>query len=285
MRSAVGWLVLGLLFIGASVVGMGIAQDIKASRQSQQSTTDAVMENLVQPENTVVTPIPGSVFVPILMYHYIRDYRNENDILGEQLSVAPATLDRQLAIIKAEGYETISLSDFAAKKYQGKPIILTFDDGYKDHFTNALPILDKYDFSATFFVATGLLGKDGYMTEAEVTQLKAAGMEIGGHTINHKNLANTQYEKAIEEIASSLRGRDKVFSYPSGKYSFETLDIVSGLGIKAAVTTNIGIATEMSNIYELPRIRVKEKTDLLKRIGEETAIAKKQIPAYKRTKE
>lgn len=225
-------------------------------------------EPVIQRQINYQQPRP-QVTVPILMYHYIRAYQSETDNLGVQLSVAPETFDRQLTALKRAGYRTISLTDFALGNYGVKPIILTFDDGYLSHYSEALPILQKHRFLGTFFIASGLLSKNGYLNREQVEEMAAAGMEIGGHTVTHRNLEKAPYEQAITEIYQSLIGRDQVFAYPSGRYGPETLDILSGLRIKAAVTTNFGLATEKSELLELPRIRVKEKTDILKVIEQE----------------
>ncbi len=276
-----------MMLIGASLVWVALYRGIETSAARPlitSSKTEPVEEPAVQDDSTVPSGQAGR-YVPILMYHYIRDYQNVDDPLGIQLSVSPATLDEQLSTLKTAGFETISLEEFAAGKFKPKSIVLTFDDGYSDHYTAALPILRRYDFTATFFIVSGFIGRTGYMSAPQIQQLKLAGMEIGGHTVTHLNLANASYEKAINEISTSMLSRDPVFAYPSGKYNPETLDIVSGLGIKAAVTTNLGVATENSSRYELPRIRVKERTDLLKRINEETAIAKRQLPPSQRSKD
>lgn len=288
MKGAFLYLVAGLMLIGGGLVWMALFNGIQASSEKplfEQKKNEAVSEPFIQNDSTV-PPVLSSVYVPILMYHYIRDYQDRtDDPLGIQLSVSPKTLDKQLSVLKDAGYETISLEDFANGKYEPKSFIITFDDGYDDHYTSALPILEKYNNTATFFIVSGFLGRTGYMTTPQVQQLKLAGMEIGGHTITHLNLANAQYEKAISEISTSMRSRDSVFAYPSGKYNPVTLDIVSGLGIKAAVTTNLGAATETNSMFELPRIRVKEHTDLLKRINEEIAISKKQLSPSQRSKD
>ncbi|MBI4948306.1 polysaccharide deacetylase family protein [Candidatus Berkelbacteria bacterium] len=224
-------------------------------------------------------------FVPILMYHYIKDYNNPSDPLGVQLSVSPATLEKQFELIKILGYQPITLQDFAAKKYTNNSIILTFDDGYIDHYTNALPLLQKYNYRASFFIVSSFVGRSGYMNANQIQELVDAGMEVGGHSISHKNLASLSFEDAIYDISTSIRNRELVFAYPSGKYSEQTLDIVSSLGIVASVTTNLGVATEKSNLQELPRIRVKEYTDLTKRINEEIAIAKSTLKPSQRSKD
>jgi len=207
------------------------------------------------------------VEVPILMYHYIRDYTNSADPLGIQLSVSPLTFQAQLSSLQASGYQSVSLTDFAAGNLPDKPIILTFDDGYLDHYTTVYPLLRQYGFTGTFFVVGNFIGQPGYMTLEQIAELAAAGMEIGGHTQTHRNLARTPYEVAIKEISQSL-SHANVFAYPSGQYSYETLDIISGLGIAAAVTTEQGVATTESNLYELPRVRVKEATNIFKKIEE-----------------
>ncbi len=288
MKGVFLYLVAGLMLVGGGLVWVALFHGIQSSSATplfEPKKNEAVSEPYLQNDSTVPST-PSSVYVPILMYHYIRDYQDRtDDPLGIQLSVSPKTFDKQLSNLKAAGYETISLEDFAGGKYKPKSVVLTFDDGYDDHYTNALPILEKYQATATFFIVSGFLGRTGYMTTPQVQQLRLAGMEIGGHTVTHLNLANAQYEKAIDEISNSLISRDPVFAYPSGKYNPVTLDIVSGLGIKAAVTTNLGVATEKSSLYELPRIRVKEHTDLLKRINEEIAIAKRQLAPSQRSKD
>ncbi len=211
----------------------------------------------------------ASVTVPILMYHYIRDYTDPNDPLGIQLSVSPLVLRKQLQKLKDSGYETISLVDLAAGNVKKKSIVLTFDDGTSDHYVSALPILKELNMTATFFIVKGFIGRGGYMTAAEITELKDAGMEIGGHSLTHKNLATQTYEVTYKEIRDSLRSTDNVFSYPSGKYSTTTVEILKELGVKATVTTNLGLATDKSDFGLLPRIRVKQYTDIQKVINEQ----------------
>lgn len=282
------WLIVGTMTLGVAIVWLAVFQTIAASPTKTSLTAKVIKAIDDEPSSQTQANLPASDashYVPILMYHYIRDYQNAEDPLGIQLSVSPATLDRQLATLQGAGYETISLQNFAAGKIKPKSIILTFDDGYDDHYFNALPILEKYYATGTFFIVSGFVGNDRYMSEDQIEVLADAGMEIGGHTITHLNLANATYEKAVVEIFTSLRNRAAVFAYPSGKYNPVTLDIVSGLGVKAAVTTNLGVATEKSSLFELPRIRVKEQTDLLKRINEEIAITKKQLPPSQRSKD
>lgn len=250
--------------------------------QSQNDNQEPVIQGLTPKTNRADGP--PKVIVPILMYHYIRDYQNPDDYLGIALSVAPQTFERQLQTLKKAGYFSITLEAFAEGKASPppnssatKPIILTFDDGYEDHFTEALPILRQHGFIGTFFIVSGFIGRPFYLTSNQLRQLSISGMELGGHSVNHKNLANLGYEGQIEEIADGQRNRSPVFAYPAGQYSPTTLDVLDGLRVKAAVTTNFGLATDLSDLLELPRIRVKETTDLLKLIKEETAKLQRSV--------
>lgn len=279
------WTILTIaLLIVAGLWFMAFRQ----ARDASSATTNPTIYNKANSDNgqapIVVDPNRSpTVFVPILMYHYIRDYTDQSDPLGIGLSVSPAVFKKQMQTLKNAGYETISLSDFAAGKYKPKSLVVTFDDGYDDQYDSAFPILKELNMKATFFIVHDFVNTPGYMTKTQINSLITAGMEIGGHSMSHKNLANMEYEQQVKDIAGSMKGYTNVFCYPSGKYSPTTLDIVSGLGVKAAVTTHYGIATDVSSLYELPRIRMVEKTDIMKRISEETAIAKKQILPSQRT--
>lgn len=243
------------------------------SKSSNSANDLAVEEELSQSEASAEGSQPTR-FVPILMYHYIRDYTNQDDQLGIGLSVSPSTFQNQLTLLKNSGYQSITLNQFASGSYPNKSVVITFDDGYEDHYTDAWPILKNAGMIGTFFVVKNFTGKSGYLTQDQIREMRVGGMEIGGHSTSHKNLMNLSYEAAAKDIAQSLVGTDNVFCYPSGKYSPTTLEVVRDLKIRATVTTNYGIATDKSSLVELPRIRVKNGTDLLTVIAEETAKAK-----------
>ncbi len=265
-------LIVSLVFLlVGSITGVFfffVSNDKTITPAKQQASQSLVVEKPPLSDYVALPKTNGKLEVPILMYHYVRDYTDEADPLGIQLSVSPLIFEAQLLRLKAVGYHSASLNDFANGTLPLKPIIFTFDDGYKDQYQNAFPLLKKYGFTGTFFVIGNFVNQDRYMSAHDIQDMKASGMEIGGHSLSHLNLANASYERAVLEISRSLIGYDNVFCYPSGQYSYETLDIISGLGLKAAVTTQQGLATDQSNLYELPRIRVKEHTDILKTIGE-----------------
>jgi len=145
----------------------------------------------------------GSTRIPILVYHSIRPYTIFDTKLVKRFVVTPEVLDAQLAYIKAQGYEAVSL-EAVAKHFTekavlpAKPIVITFDDGWKNQYTNALPILQKHGMEATFFVFTEPVGRRSFVNWEQLTALVAAGMEIGDHTETHPYLYQIKDQKRLD---------------------------------------------------------------------------------------
>lgn len=224
------------------------------------------------PTPTLPTAPPGSVTaLPILMYHYVRVVDAAADPLGYNLSVTPAGLDGQLAWLAAEGYTPLRM-DEALRCLQGgagcpqKPIALTFDDGYADALSEALPLLQKYGFVATFYIVSGFVGEPGYLTADEVRTIRAAGMEIGAHTINHRDLSKVDEATARAEVIESKAQVEAIsggpvhsFCYPSGKYTDATLALVREAGYDNATTVMPDLPYD--DRLQLPRIRIRGDLD------------------------
>ncbi len=271
MRNNIAWPLLNRrsFFITAFIcaiaagVGLGLSMGHMKARQNQQSKQQAIHHTIsddAQPTDQI-SPLPESTaaerHVPILMYHYIRVVTDPKDTLGFNLSVTPANFDQQLHWLASNGYVTYPLNDFCHGKVpeSGKPVILTFDDGYDDADTAALPSLQKNHLSGTFFIVAGFLGKPHYLSYSQLHDLANAGMELGAHTVHHIDLATASVDKQQQEIAQSKQS-SPVFAYPAGRYSENTISIVKQNDFTCAVTTHPGIATEKSPLYELPRVRI-----------------------------
>ncbi|MBV8087013.1 MAG: polysaccharide deacetylase family protein [Chloroflexi bacterium] len=215
-------------------------------------------------------PKPDAMtMVPILMYHYIRDVpANSPDKLGYGLSVAPAVFDQQLSYLKANGYASVSMADVVSHVTLGaplppKPVVLTFDDGYADFYMAALPLLQKYQFTATTYLVVDFLGRPGYMSWQQAQTLQGLGMEIGAHTLDHVDLAIQQPPQAIRQIDDSrtalqqrLSAPVQTFAYPSGRYNTNVVKLVGADGFTSAVTTDPGDRYPASKLLTLPRVRV-----------------------------
>lgn len=202
--------------------------------------------------------------VPILMYHYIRNAEGESE-LGKGLSVSPQNFDAHLKWLQDNNYETLKVSDLADPDRTAlskiaydkkKPIVLTFDDGYADAYTEAMPTLKKYQMTATFYIIRNYVGKDEYMNQTQIDELQKAGFEIGSHTLSHPDLTKIDLTDAQKQISDSKDGAT-AFCYPAGKYDATTVKLVQEAGYTTAVTTHFGIASNSSSILELPRVRVE----------------------------
>jgi len=210
---------------------------------------------------------------PILMYHHIRINPSPDSQLEQSLSLSPVKFEEQIGYLKSLGFSTINLDELFTKR-EARKFIITFDDGYKDIIENALPILQKFQYSATVFVIVNDVGKTRYLTWDDLVALKNAGWSIGSHTLSHPNLTNASLDKASKEIfqsKSQLESRLGItasfFCYPSGQYNDEIIKLVEDAGYLGAVTTKVGRYNYQSKNYELTRVRVRG-TDTLDKFKE-----------------
>jgi len=199
--------------------------------------------------------------VLILEYHKVS---NDDDVY----SVPEREMAAQLDYLKAEGYTTISMRDFArARKGRvelpEKPIVLTFDDGYKNNYTKLYPLLLARDMKATIYVAVNRLGLDEYMTWENLREMEAHGIEIGSHTANHLPLTELSKDKQFEELRASKlliewNGLKTVyaFSYPNGKYDGGIIQMLKEDGYLTAVTGDAGYNTFKTDPYRLHRLNI-----------------------------
>lgn len=208
---------------------------------------------------------PGAP-VPILMYHYIRAVDQASDPMGYELSVEPALFVQQIAWLHAQGYAGIRMDTLAGclRGATGCPpqaVALTFDDGYEDAFTNALPVLRRYGYTATFYIISGLVGQPGYMTWDQLAALRDAGMEIGAHTVDHPDLTTLDGYEAERQLAQSKADLERglgisvvSFCYPGGMYSAGLMEQVRAAGFLSATTTRWD--ADYSDMMALPRRRI-----------------------------
>lgn len=216
------------------------------------------------------------VAVPILMYHYISTPPDDADIYRRDLSVTPAHFRAQMAYLAEQGFHVISLYDLNLALRWGAPlppdpVILTFDDGYRDAYTEAFPILQEFGFTATFFVITARLdeGHPAYITWAQAQEMIWAGMSIESHTKDHVDLRSRdqsflayQILGSVESIEAHTGRRPQFFCFPSGRWDEAALDVLRTAGLWAAVTTEGGVDHTTDSRLLLPRVRVSGDTDL-----------------------
>jgi len=212
--------------------------------------------------------IPSAI--PIFMYHYIREYSDSNDPIGENLSVSPEKFEEHLTWLKDNGYQTVFPNFFKnPEPLSFKPIILTFDDGYQDAYDNAFPLLQKYQMAGMFYLIIDKIGTPGYLTWDEISEMQKAGMSFGSHTLTHpdlKNLSPANLEREIKgskEILGQKLGQEITdFCYPSGKHDEKVLKELQTDNYQTAVTTDLGISSLRDNPFLLKRLRIKDSTNI-----------------------
>jgi peptidoglycan/xylan/chitin deacetylase (PgdA/CDA1 family) len=213
-------------------------------------------------------PGPTDVRVPILMYHYIRVNPDPRDTLGFNLSVTPSDFAAQMDWLASNGYHPIAFRDLRA--YLGgtgslpsRPVILTFDDGYADFYTTALPVLIRHDFKAVAYVVSGFIGRPGYMNAAQVREADHADIEIGSHTVDHADLTRQSMDGLRFEVTNSRHSLEQLlqhdvlsFCYPSGQVNPMVMAAVQEAGYWNATTTRLGLVRSMDGRFLWGRLRV-----------------------------
>jgi len=211
------------------------------------------------------------VRVPILMYHYLSVPPSDADIYRRDLSVTPENFEQQLHYLAENGYTTITLQDLVYYLTLGyplpeRPVILTFDDGYRDNFFHAYRLLRRFNSVATFFVVTGFIDENRpeYLTWGQVRVMQRGGMEFGSHTYSHPDLRDQDVDYLVwqivgsqEAIAERIEKPVRFFSYPAGSYDQQVIDVLRSTGFWAAVTTQQGDWHTWDGVFELKRIRVR----------------------------
>jgi peptidoglycan/xylan/chitin deacetylase (PgdA/CDA1 family) len=250
------------------------------AESAADAATDEVTESPLPAPTVASQPTPDgnerTVRVPILMYHYLSIPPAGADIYRQDLSVAPAVFETHLDAMQQAGYIPITLYALIDHLTHGaalpeKPVVITFDDGYRDQYTNALPLLAERGMTATFFVVTDFINdqRPEYVTWDMVREMYAAGMSIEGHGRNHISLANKDNDYLIwqalgtyESIEHEIGVRPRFISYPAGEFDQRTIDIFRSAGYWAGFTTRQGAThnNDDDDLFQLRRIRVRGST-------------------------
>lgn len=261
-------LVLFLLFQFIKIKGQDVLYERNNHPAENLQTTVPAVPLLVKNKDEGQKVMPSTL--PIFMYHYIRDYANPSDPIGENLSVSPKRFEEQIAWLKENGYQSVPMSFFAAPQpISFKPVVLTFDDGYQDAYDAAFPILKKYQMIGVFYLIVNKIGTPGYLTWDEIMQMQTEGMSFGSHTLSHpdlRSLSRINLHKELEESKKILEqklGKEITdFCYPSGKYDDAVLKELQSDSYQTAVTTHPGILNLKDNPFLLKRLRITENTNI-----------------------
>jgi len=222
--------------------------------------------------------------VPVLAYHKIDEPTADIKLRGAFTS--PRNFARQMRYLKRRNYEFYTASeliDFYNENgvFPPKAVTLTFDDGWKDNYTNAFPIMREFGINATIFLVPSCIGEmsakvvaDGegerqHLSREDILEMSEYGIEFGSHTLNHKLLHQVSDEEVEFEVMESKKVIEnilckpcRVFAYPAGFFTDAAQDAVKRAGYIAAFSTVYG-ELENINLYALNRIEILRRNRFL----------------------
>ncbi|HWX88456.1 MAG TPA: polysaccharide deacetylase family protein [Solirubrobacteraceae bacterium] len=211
---------------------------------------------------------PGTEAVPILMYHVINPPPAGAKFPG--LYVAPEEFAAQMQALSQAGFHAVTMDQMWANWTRGtplpkgKPVVVSFDNGYQSQLTQALPVLQRLRWVGVENIQlTGLPPSQGGLSEAQVAQLVADGWELDTQGISHADLItlspgalHEQVTVAREEVQRRYHVPVNWFCYPSGHYNATVIAEVKAAGYVGSTTVVPGWATPTEDLYRLPRLRV-----------------------------
>ncbi len=210
--------------------------------------------------------------VPILLYHSISDAPAP---LGRDFAVDVNTFGRHLDLVTERRLAPLRVSEFVDavgrrdEALLARAVVITFDDGFRDFATAALPALQARRLPATLYVTTGVLGAEPMLGWSQLAELRAAGIEIGGHSQTHPHLDTLAPSAAREEIAGSkalleqsLGAPIRSFAYPHGYSSRRVRRIVAEAGYESACSVKHTLSSTQDDRFALSRLMVRSSTPL-----------------------
>lgn len=250
---------IGLLYPVTGLVthkGKTIITKVNDTKPLKKNSVKSILTN------KSVGPLKN-IKIPILMYHSI-SYEKDNI-----LRLPKEKFRKQMKYLKDNNYTTLSLDELysymkTGKCLPSKPIVITFDDGYKDNYTNAYPILKEFKLKATVFVITNTIDHEkDYLTSAEIKLMDSNNIRIESHTSSHEHLDTTSYIDSINTMKNSKNKLEEILNrkidyiaYPYGGYTSNTIEAARQSGYKLAFSTKFGLIDRNDNIYSLGRIFV-----------------------------
>jgi peptidoglycan/xylan/chitin deacetylase (PgdA/CDA1 family) len=261
-----------IIFLSLSVLLLsGCAPKIETVFQKHLSPEKKAVlgENDVKFKGYPDEPRGSETQVPILMYHYVRIVDKNTDLLGYNLSIDPDVFEQQLKWLKDNGYKTLTTQNIIDGNIYKKSVIMIFDYGYHNFYTEAFPRFKKYDFTAMVAVIVDQINTNGYLSENEIKELELYGIEIASHTMSHADLTSLDDQSLKNELENSksflenkFNGRINALVYPYGKFDDKVIKKSREAGYLMGITTEPGIADLKDNHYKLSRIRIDNRDGL-----------------------
>lgn len=278
-----------LLQAGDSAIStVTVAASTAASTSAAAPLTALVLSQTTSGRRITVSrhefvPVGRSVInMPILMYHYVQTIPMYPDRLGYNLSVSPANFDAQMSWLAANGYNPVDFNDVRAyfgslRPLPSRPVIITLDDGYRDLYTTAFPILKAHRFKAVAYIVSSFVGQSRYVSAAQVLEMDREGIQIASHTVNHADLARSSSPQVMHQLMDSKAWLEQLlghpvldFAYPSGKFTAQVAAEVRLAGYESAVTEQQSAPHSLADRFTWGRVRVgggESLSDFIRNVG------------------
>ncbi|MEI6326637.1 MAG: polysaccharide deacetylase family protein [Candidatus Roizmanbacteria bacterium] len=231
-------------------------------------TSSPIKAASVSARMTPIASIDATLRIPIITYHYVEYVQNPNDAMRHKLAINPALFEQQVKALHDHNVETYFVKEIPRLLNQENELatrsaVLTFDDGYRDFYINAFPILKKYKTKGTIYIISNFLDRYDFLTRDEVAEMLKSGLiEVGSHTLDHAYLKNGQYEYVKRQILESKSDLEKLFgiqvetfAYPFGAYDDQSVNLVKEASYSAAVSTVPGVLHSSKQLFTLTRWR------------------------------
>lgn len=210
--------------------------------------------------------------IPVLCYHQVRDRRGTDSKSEQVFIIPPGTFAAQIKMLHDSGFSPIPLSQYlnyinGVVKLPKNPVVLTFDDGTISQYENALPVLNKYGYTATFFIMTVALNKVNFMSEEQVRQISRTGNTIGCHTWDHHKVTDYSNEDWVNQVMKPRAELEQItgspvvyFAYPYGAWDEIAISKLREYGFRAALQLS-GKMKDHEFQFTIPRILVDGSWD------------------------
>ena len=222
--------------------------------------------------------------IPALLYHKIDDLPADARLRGAY--TRPERFAKQMAFLKRNGihfYTASELVEYFRENTSFPPngLAVTFDDGWKDNYQNAFPVLRRHGIKATIFLVSSCIGEisakavgegenaRAHLSREEVIEMSEHGIEFGSHTVNHRLLhqlpldeVKFEVEESKKQIESLVGKPCQAFAYPAGFFTEDIERVVEQAGYTGAFSTVYGPADSL-DLFAMNRVEILRRERFL----------------------
>lgn len=275
-------LIVLFIFVTGAIIGFSVyiskhSKSIHSETACLQDvctpfTIPAYFSTDLSKKNLVPSPTPYTgycLYIPILFYHHVQTQSQATEKGQTALSVDNTTFDQQMAYLASSGYTTLTADALVQALLTKSPlppksVLVTLDDGYRDNYDYAFPILKKYNIMANIMLSAGLVEGSDFLTWGQIEEMSRSGrVYFTNHTWSHFALPQGSDQKIKDEVVNAKTLIEKhiqnpltTLTYPYGSFDDRVIRILQELGIKGAFSTIPGSYQCDSFVMSLHRTRI-----------------------------